>query len=75
VYRAAVQVLSSLNGSTRMAQDTITRLITAGCAVLCLTPDSEYIHTYAGPTTITVADPADCATLIGHGTARALVRH
>jgi VWA domain containing CoxE-like protein len=53
------------------AQNTITRLIAAGCAVLCLTPDTR-IHTYTGPTTITVATPADCAALIGRAATQAL---
>jgi hypothetical protein len=57
------------------AQATINRLLTAGCGVLCLTPESDYIHTYTGPTTIPVPNPADCITLIGRAAARALAHH
>ncbi|TQS42840.1 VWA domain-containing protein [Cryptosporangium phraense] len=56
------------------AQATLTQLLHAGCAVLVLTPDTDRIHTYPGPTTIRVADPADCAALIGRAAAQALTR-
>jgi hypothetical protein len=56
------------------AQHTIDRLITAGCAVLWLTPAGQDIHVYTGPTTVPVDTPTDCITLIGRAAADALTK-
>lgn len=53
-------------------QNTINRLIGAGCAVLWLAPTEQRTHTYTGPTTIVVDNPAECAAIIGRAAAAAL---
>ncbi len=54
------------------AQRTLDRIIAAGCSVLWLAPAGQDTHTYTGPATITVDDPADAIHHIGKAAAKAL---
>lgn len=56
------------------AQHTIDRVIRAGCAVLWLAPAGQKTHTYRGPTTVSVDEPADCTAIIGRAVTQLLAR-